>query len=101
MEGNNNRKDVAYHILPTASNLLGLCFVLLSFIKLSKISAETIVDESLGIVITLFLASCISSYMSMRSDSKSEKYENIADIIFLIGLCLLALTSIVIIFEVI
>jgi hypothetical protein len=101
MPDNNERKDIAHHILPTASNLLGLCFVLLSFIKLSKISTETLIDESLGIGIILFLASCILSYMSIRSRLKSEKYEKIADIIFLIGLGCLALTAMVIIFEVI
>lgn len=101
MPDNNQRRDIAQHILPTASNLLGLCFVLLSFIKLSKFSAETILDESLGMVIFLFLSSCILSYASMRSHSNSERYEKFADIIFLIGLCCLALTSLVIIFEVI
>ncbi|MDD5772923.1 MAG: hypothetical protein PHX78_05590 [bacterium] len=101
MEENKDRKNIAQHILPTASNLLGLCFVLLSFIKLSNISAETIIDECLGILIALFLASCIFSYASMRSQKQSEKYEKIADIIFIIGLSSLALISIIIIFELI
>ena len=101
MTENKDRKNIAQHILPTASNLLGLCFVLLSFIKLSKMSGETIIDEALGIVIILFLASCIFSYASMRSQHQTEKYEKIADIIFLVGLSCLTLISMVIIFELI
>ncbi len=101
MTENRDRKNIAQHILQTAANLLGLCFVLLSFIKLSKMSDETIIDEALGIEIILFLASCIFSYASMRSQRHAEKYEKIADIIFLIGLGCLALISMVIIFELI
>ena len=101
MADNKDRKNVAQHILPTASNLLGLCFVLLSFIKLSRMSGETIIDEGLGIAIFLFLASCIFSYASMRSQEQTEKYEKIADIIFLGGLSCLSIIALVIIFKLI
>ena len=99
MAENKDRNNIAQHILPTASNLLGLCFVLLSFIRLSKITDESIIDEGLGIEIILLLASCIFSYASMRSQRQAERYEKIADSIFLIGLICLALISIVIIFK--
>jgi hypothetical protein len=48
MAENENKKNISRHILPTSSNLLGLCFVILTFIKLSKIANETIIDESIG-----------------------------------------------------
>ena len=99
MAENKERKSIAQHILPTASNLVGLCFVLLSFIKFSKMAGKTIVDEALGIEIIVFLASGIFSYASMRSRRHSEKYEKIADVIFVIGLGFLALISMVVIFE--
>ena len=98
MAENKDRGNIAKHILPTASNLLGLCFVLLSFIKLSKFSGETILDEGLGIVIILFLASCIFSYASMRSAWETARYEKIADTIFLAGLVCLTIISLIIIF---
>jgi len=99
MSENKNRKDVAKHILPTAANLLGICFILLSYIKLAKLAAETIIDESLGVVIVLFLFSSILSYASMRSHHHSDIYEKIADIIFLVGLGFLTLISILVVFE--
>jgi len=95
-----NNKNISKHILPTSSNLLGLCFVILTFIKLSKIANETIIDESIGSLIILFLISSILSYISMRAGKKAEFYEKIADFIFLSGLSILTLVSLVIIFEV-
>jgi hypothetical protein len=85
--------------LPTSSNLLGLCFVILTFIKLSKIANETIIDETIGVLIFSFLVSSILSYTSMRAKRKFELYEKIADLIFLLGLFLLAVISLVIVFE--
>jgi hypothetical protein len=99
MMENENRRNISRHILPTSSNLLGLCFVILTFIKLSKIANETIIDETIGLLIMLFLISSVLSYISMRAKRKSEVYEKIADVILLVGLCLLTLVSMVIIFE--
>ncbi|MBS1112707.1 MAG: hypothetical protein H6Q92_469 [Nitrospirae bacterium] len=100
MAENDNKKNISRHILPTSSNLLGLCFVILTFIKLSKIDNESIIDEIMGSLIILFLISSVISYISMRAKRNSEFYEKIADFIFLAGLCLLTLVSLVIIFEV-
>jgi len=101
MAENGNKKNISRHILPTSSNLLGLCFVILTFIKLSKMAHETIIDESIGSLIILFLSSSILSYVSMRAQRKAEFYEKIADIILLAGLCLLTMVSLVIVFEVV
>ena len=98
---NENRKNISRHILPTSSNLLGLCFVILTFTRLTKIVHETIIDEIMGVVITLLLISSVLSYISMRSKNKSEAYEKFADLVFLFGLFILTLVSMVIIFEVI
>ena len=93
------RKDVAQHILPTSANLLGFCFVLLSYIQLSNLTEKTLLDECLGILVFLFLISCVLSYVSMRSGRRSEFYERIADIFFLIALVLLIVMSIGIFFP--
>ncbi len=100
MVENENRKNISRHILPTSSNLLGLCFVILTFTKLSKLANETIIDESIGALIIFFLSSSVLSYISMRTKRKYELYEKIADYIFLAGLCFLTLVSLVIISEV-
>jgi multisubunit Na+/H+ antiporter MnhG subunit len=95
----NNRKDVARHILPTAAQLLGLCFILLSFIKLENLLAATLIDESLGLVIILFLFASVFSYASMRAGRRSEIYERIADLLFLVGLGFLTLVAMAIVLQ--
>jgi hypothetical protein len=101
MTDRDDRKNISYHILPTASNLLGLCFVILSFIKISKVARETLIDEFIGVVIVFFLFSSVLSYISIRSKTRSEMYEKYADTIFFIGLGLLTLIALVIIFEIV
>lgn len=96
----NEKKNMSRHILPTSANLLGLCFILLSFVKIStKGAVETVIDELLGLPIILFLLSSVLSYTSIRSRSlkKAELYEREADIIFLAGLSVLTILSIILI----
>jgi uncharacterized membrane protein len=96
------KKFISHHILPTSSNLLGLCFVLLSFMKVTKTGLETVIDELVAVAVVLFLAASIFSYASIRTASdRSDIYEKIADIIFLSGLGLLTVTAVIIVFEII
>ena len=90
------------HILNASSNLLGLCFVVLTSLKLFKVSGQTIIDEITTCAIILFMLSCILSFLSIRGSMKtSGKYENIADYLFLGGLVLLFATTILFSFNVI
>ena len=84
--------------MPTSSNLLGLCFVILTFIKVLKLEHETIIDEIVAIAIVFFISSFFS-YVSMRSDKWSQSCEKIADGIFLIGLFLISFGSILVAYE--
>ena len=98
----NDRKNVSKHILPTSSNLLGICFVILSFIKLWKMGRLEVIitDKLIGISIVLFLVASLFSYASMRSDRKSEFYEKIADMFFLAGLSFLTVIALIMAFEI-
>ena len=100
-ETTNNKKNISKHILPTSSNLLGLCFVILTFIKVLKLTNESLIDELVAIAIIFFLVASFFSYASMRTNRWAEKYEKIADIIFLIGLSLLSVGSVMVAYEVI
>jgi hypothetical protein len=98
-EARNDKKNISRHILPTSSNLLGLCFVILTFIKILKLGNETLIDEIVAMAIVLFFISSFFSYISMRSDSQAQLCEKIADSIFLIGLFLLSIGSVLVAFE--
>ncbi|MCC6543108.1 MAG: hypothetical protein IT392_01230 [Nitrospirae bacterium] len=96
----NNDKSISYHILPVSSNLLGLCFVILSFINVSHLKASTVIDDLLVIPILLFMTASILSYVSIRAVRRTDTYEKIADYFFLSGLGFLTITSLIIVFEV-
>lgn len=72
------------HILGTASNLLGLCFIVLTALKVKDYQEATIIDEFTSVAIVLFMTSIILSFLSIKytNAKKSEKLENLADIFF-------------------
>jgi hypothetical protein len=83
------------HILSAASNLLGFCLVVLTSIKVFGKAAGTIIDEVDAVAILLFLSSCIFSFLSLRKGSgKGQRLESIADVLFLIGLALLVVVTV-------
>ena len=96
-----DRKDVSRHILPTASNLLGLCFVIFGMIKIYSFAEMTLLDEMTAGTMVLFLSACLFSYASIRAKNKSDRYEKIADIFFLIGLISITLVTVIIAFEIV
>lgn len=75
------------HILNAASNLLGICFILLTSFKIFNISRNTLYDEFIVAAILLFMGSCILSFLALRKqDKSSETFEKLADYMFLGGL---------------
>ncbi len=96
----NERNDKSPHILNTSSNLLGLCFIVLTSIKILNLKEVTIIDELTAIAIIMFMVSSVLSFLSMRSGkAPGIVYEKIADIIFLSGLLFLFVTAMLITFN--
>jgi tellurite resistance protein TehA-like permease len=90
-----NQNDKSPHILNTSSNLLGICFIVLTSLKLFNVSRKTFIDELTSVAIVLFMASCLLSFLSIRGNiKKSGRLENVADYLFLCGIILLFITTI-------
>lgn len=90
------------HILSTSANLLGFCFIVLTSVKISKLTESSYIDEGAALAIIIFMSSCLMSFMAMRSITlKSKKMEKIADILFLAGLIVLFITTMLIAFNII
>ena len=89
------------HILNTSSNLLGFCLIVLTSIKVSRSGSATIIDDITGIAAILLVISCLLSFLSMRTKNeiRSEKLESAADIVFLIALICIALTIVLVSFN--
>jgi len=92
--GMDNKNDKSPHVLNASSNLLGLCFIVLTSLKLLKVSQKTFIDELTSVAIVFFMTSCVLSFLAIRGDiKKSGRFENIADYFFLAGIVLLFLTT--------
>ncbi|RZL47511.1 MAG: hypothetical protein EOP00_11745 [Pedobacter sp.] len=90
------------HILNTSANLLGFCFIVLTSVKISKLEESSFIDEGAALAIIIFMTSCILSFLAMRSTAiRSKKMEKIADILFLFGLIVLFITTMLIAFNII
>ncbi|MBS1960162.1 MAG: hypothetical protein JST80_11865 [Bdellovibrionales bacterium] len=89
-------------ILNAGSSLLGICFVLVSYMKRSGMAHDTLLDEFLLVPIVAFFCACIFSYMALRSQGheKSVKFEKIGDASFVVGLSSVAFISIIFTLEI-
>lgn len=55
------------HILNTSSNLLGFCLIVMTSLKIADHTEAGLLDEFTGIASVLLMASCILSFLSMRT----------------------------------
>lgn len=97
----NGKNDRSPHILNTSATLLGLCFIVLTSRKIIELKEATFIDELTACAVLLFMTSCVLSFLAMRSKNIEEKMENFADVIFLIGLFFLFVTTVLITLNII
>jgi hypothetical protein len=87
------------HILSASSNLLGICFLIFSIVRTSRMHDKTMLDDLCLVAIILFMASSVLSYISIRSTKNGDSYEKYADMIFISALSFLCLITIFTMFE--
>ena len=83
------------HVLNAASNLLGICFVLIGALKLTHSNAQSFADETAWLSAALFLVSIVSSYAAIRSNEANRLQNLTADIAFFGGVTMLALAMVI------
>ena len=75
------------HILNASSNLIGICFVLITGLRITHLSNTTIADEISFFSAFCLLGSCVLSYISLRSTGAISLHEERAtDYLFMAGL---------------
>ena len=82
------------HILNAASNLLGICFVIITGLRITRLSGHTIGDEFAWGAAFLFLAAILLSFVNIRRGSLGRWIDHATDHIFLIGVVALTLAAI-------
>lgn len=95
------RRPHIHHILNTSSNLLGFCLLIITSLKISGKSAQTLVDEILMGSLVLFMTSCLLSFLSMRSHKPKSitLMEHLAEYAFVTGLVSLFVVVLIIAFT--
>ena len=77
------------HILNASSNLLGICFVIITALRVTALNHQTYADEISLVAAISLLGACVFSYVSMRVERHAVTCEWWADHTFLIGVFLL------------
>lgn len=97
-----NRPSNSGYILSASANLVGLCFIALTSLKLFKLPVESFIDDITAGALVMFMASCILSFLSLRSRSRrSSRYELIAEYVFFAGLILIFIMTLLVTYNII
>lgn len=98
---NKMNRNLSRHILPTSATMVGVCMTVISIIKLANLGRQfsVIIDKLLAADTVLFLFSSVFSYISIRAEKGSERLEKMADVVFLVGLSFMVVSSIILAFE--
>lgn len=75
-----------HYIMGTSANLLGICFILITGLRINNLHVKTYADEICLLSSFLFLSSCLLSYLAMRNESSHLQFESCADWCFIIGI---------------
>jgi len=83
------------HILNAASNLLGIALLIIAGLHITNQAQKSFADEVAWLSAICFSVSCGLSYLSIRADSETDRWEEWADRIFLIGIVSLMMSVLV------
>ena len=83
------------HILNAATNLLGISLLIIAGLPIAKAAGKTLADEIAWLGVVCFAASCVLSYLSLRGDDPHDRFERLADKVFLAGTAILLVAVLV------
>jgi hypothetical protein len=84
-----SRETMGIRIFTTSGLLIGICFLLLCILHITRLASLTVVDDLLLPTIMVFLLSSAFSYVGIRFDSIKPICENISEYLFILGLLLI------------
>ncbi len=99
-DNDSNETQISIHIFSVSAALVGVCLTVIGIFRaIGELkNFSTFGDNILAIDALIFLASCMFAYSSLRSRKENHKHklEKIADILFIVGLSLMAIVCAVI-----
>ena len=94
---------MAERILSTSGTMVGVCATLIGLVKLTEARRGlSHIDELAGVTAVLFVFCALLAYLALRSKTPAwrARLEATADVLFLIGLAVLAILGILFGFDV-
>jgi hypothetical protein len=96
-------EDVCIHVCTASSALVGVCLTVIGLFRVTAQLQRTVFfgDDLVAFDAVLFLLSCGLSYWALRTRTRRRRYrvEQLADGLFLIALCLMALICALVAYE--
>jgi hypothetical protein len=97
--------DIIIHIFSVSATLVGVCLTVIGiFIMSRRLShVKSYGEELLALDALLFLATCIHSYVALRSrrQERRRRFERLTEEMFFVALVLMAFICVFIVFELI
>jgi uncharacterized membrane protein YjfL (UPF0719 family) len=85
----------APHILSASTSLLGICFVIITGLKLANANVRSYADEVTWAAAALLFIAVLHAYLAIRSQAPHGWQERVADNAFLGGMTALAVAVII------
>lgn len=95
-------EDISVHIFSASAAMVGVCLTVIGIFQIGRLQEiGSISDNVLAINALVFLTSCILAYVALRSRDNARRHflERLADIIFIVGLCLMAIVCFLVAYE--
>jgi hypothetical protein len=83
------------HILNASTNLLGICFIIITGLRLASANARSYADEVAWLAAILLFTSTLNSYLAIRNHGARPWQALVADAAFIGGVCVLALSVVI------
>ena len=83
------------YILSASTNLLGICFIILTGLKLANANARSYADEVAWLAALLLFTAALSAYLAIRNEGAQNWQVRVADNAFLGGMTALAMAVII------
>jgi len=83
------------YILSASINLLGICFVIITGLKLASANFRSYADEVAWLAAALLFVAALNAYLAIRNQGAPKWQGETADIAFLGGMTALAISVII------
>ena len=78
------------YILSASTNLLGICFIIITGLKLANANVRSYADEVAWLAAILLFVAALHAYLAIRNGGTETWQEQVADYAFLGGMTALA-----------